>query len=82
MKVPSLLHERMEAAAQDKHSGGPKEVGRVQDSHYLGSFQWDACRKYAEYGNVLNEDVKKFIATNKVCFQCIQNMYKISVKYS
>ena len=82
MKVPSLLHERMEAAAKDKHSGGPKEVGRVQDSHYLGSFQWDACRKYAEYGNVLNEDVKKFIATNKVCFQCIQNMYKISVKYS
>lgn len=67
IKIPSSLSERMKAALIDKNSGGPKpEGGRVQDTHYLGSYQWDACLKYATYADTLNDGVKKYIATNKV----------------
>ena len=69
MEIPTRLEERMEAANVDKCSGGPKEVGRVQDTHFLGSYQWEACRKYAKLGNVLNDSVEKYIQTNKVCFR-------------
>jgi hypothetical protein len=71
MILPLYL-DRMEAAIRDKNSGGPKEIGRIQDTHFLGSFQWDACRRYAKYANSLNDDTENFIATNKViCFLCI-----------
>ncbi len=67
VKIPSSLSERMKAALIDKLGGGPKpEGGRVQDTHYLGSYQWDACLKYATYADILNDGVKKYITTNKV----------------
>ena len=77
MDIPSTLGERMDAATRDKNSGGPKDKGRVQDTHFLGSFQWEACRKYASYGNVLDESVQKFISTNQVCLSLSLSVHNI-----
>ena len=69
LKIPKSVEERMESAIRDANSGGPKENGRVQDTHFLGSYQWDACRTYARYAGVLDEDVENHIATNQVSFK-------------
>ncbi len=68
LKVPISIEERMESAMRDANSGGPKENGRVQDTHFLGSYQWDACRTYAQYGGVLDKDVENHIATNQAIY--------------
>lgn len=76
MDIPSTSEERMDAATIDKNSGGPKDSGRVQDTHFLGSFQWEACRKYARYGNVLDESVHKYISTNQAIYDDSNNARK------
>merc|ERR1719223_458187 len=55
----------MEDAERDATSGGPKEPGRIQDTHFLGGFQWDECLKYAKFAGVCDDTLKKFIMTNK-----------------
>jgi len=62
------LENRMECAEKDANSGGPKEPGRVQDTHFLGSFQWEECLKYARFAGVCDEDLKKYIMTNKAIY--------------
>lgn len=65
--LPSL-QERLSSAEADAQRGGPNEVGRVQDTHFLGSFQWDECRKYSQYAGNYDEAMERFIATNKVSY--------------
>ncbi len=68
-QIPFSLEERMIAAEVDANSGGPNETKRVQDTHYLGSYQWDACRVYAKYGGILNPTIEKYINTNRKIYQ-------------
>lgn len=63
--LPNLA-ERMQHA-ENALGGEGKTNGRVSDTHYLGSKQWDYCRRMAKYGGVYNEEVEAFIATNEVC---------------
>jgi len=61
---PQLL----EAARKDAESGGEgKENGRVpEDTHYLGSAQWNYCRKMAKYADIYDDQIEDYLATNKV----------------
>jgi len=74
-QVPLSLEERMDAAEHDANSGGPKGA-RVQDTHFLGSWQWDACKVYAKYGGILSESVEKYINTNKLIYDDSNNSRK------
>eukprot|EP00569_Conticribra_weissflogii_P000633 CAMPEP_0171354408 /NCGR_PEP_ID=MMETSP0878-20121228/44693_1 /TAXON_ID=67004 /ORGANISM="Thalassiosira weissflogii, Strain CCMP1336" /LENGTH=670 /DNA_ID=CAMNT_0011860381 /DNA_START=246 /DNA_END=2258 /DNA_ORIENTATION=+ len=67
VQLPSLP-ERMEQARLDAASGGPESSGRVQDTHFLGSYQWDYCRKMSRIGGVYDESMEKYIATNKALY--------------
>mmetsp|Transcript_47506 Transcript_47506/g.143770 ORF Transcript_47506/g.143770 Transcript_47506/m.143770 type:complete len:557 (-) Transcript_47506:38-1708(-) len=58
---------RMAASLVDKESGGPKG-GKVQETHFLGSFQWDYLRKTAKLTGVYDEEMENFIATNKAIY--------------
>mmetsp|Transcript_9930 Transcript_9930/g.23355 ORF Transcript_9930/g.23355 Transcript_9930/m.23355 type:complete len:527 (-) Transcript_9930:1248-2828(-) len=60
--------ERMDSAESDANCGGPKTPGRVQDTHYLGSYQWDECLKYARLAGIYDESLKKYIMTNKAIY--------------
>lgn len=60
------LTERLKDAERDATSGGPDHPGRVQDTHYLGSHQWDYCRKLAKIGEFYDKPLENYIATNKV----------------
>eukprot|EP00536_Pseudo-nitzschia_multiseries_P001379 jgi/Psemu1/180997/e_gw1.18.279.1 len=62
------LGERIECAEKDAHSGGPKEPKRVQDTHFLGSYQWEECLKYARFAGVCDEGLRKHIMTNKAIY--------------
>jgi len=62
------LQERIQAAQEDARSGGAKENGRVQDTHYLGGAQWEYCRKMAKLAGLLDEAVDNYIAVNQVSF--------------
>lgn len=61
------LDVRMKCAEKDAISGGPKKQ-RVQDTHFLGSYQWDECLKYARYAGIYDESLKKYIMTNKAIY--------------
>lgn len=65
--LPNLA-TRQEQAATDAVAGGEgKEDGRVpQDTHFLGGAQWDYFRRMAKYAGIYDEDMEKYIATNKV----------------
>jgi hypothetical protein len=63
--LPSLS-DRLEEAERDAESGGPDDHGRVQDTHYLGSYQWDYCRRLAQIGGFYDQSIENYIATNKV----------------
>mmetsp|Transcript_13688 Transcript_13688/g.34420 ORF Transcript_13688/g.34420 Transcript_13688/m.34420 type:complete len:527 (-) Transcript_13688:2331-3911(-) len=65
--LPSL-DVRMDIAEKDANSGGPKAPGRVQDTHFLGSYQWDECLKYARFAGICDESLKKYIMTNKAIY--------------
>lgn len=57
--------ERLEAAERDRIGGGPQGT-RVQDTHYLGSYQWDYCRRMATLsGQGDDEWLHKYIQTNQ-----------------
>ncbi|KAL3775800.1 hypothetical protein ACHAW5_002296 [Stephanodiscus triporus] len=60
--------ERMAAAERDATAGGPALPGRVLDTHYLGSFQWDYCRKLARIGGTYDDSMENFIATNEAMY--------------
>jgi thioredoxin reductase len=62
------LEERLSSAEEDANGGGPKEPGRVQDTHFLGSYQWEECLKYARFAGICDESLKKYIATNKAIY--------------
>lgn len=57
---------RAEEAASDSTTGGAKKNGRIQDTHFLGSKQWDYCRMMAKIGGNYNDEIEGYIATNKV----------------
>lgn len=63
--LPSL-EKRLIAADDDAESGGPKEPGRVQDTHYLGNFQWDYYRKMSKLAGNYDEAMEVFISQSKV----------------
>ena len=67
--LPSLS-DRLKGAEQDAASGGPDNPGRVQDTHYLGSHQWDYCRKMAKIAGFYNQSTENYIATNKELYDC------------
>jgi len=67
ISLPSLS-ERMAAAEKDASSGGPSSPGRVVDTHFLGSFQWQYSRRLAKIGGVYDEDMENYIATNKAMY--------------
>jgi len=57
--------QRLQEAARDAIQGGSKNTGRVQDTHYLGSAQWEYCRTLAKYAGLLDEGMEHYIATNE-----------------
>lgn len=59
--------ERMESAAKDAERGGPKST-RVQDTHFLGSHQWEMCRTYAKYGGILTPTLEQYLNTNRAIY--------------
>ena len=61
-----LYKERLEMSYRDAISGGPVKPGRVQSTHFLGSHQWDYCRKMARMAGNINKETEDFIITNKV----------------
>jgi len=65
--LPSL-DVRMDCAENDANCGGPKTPGRIQDTHFLGSYQWDECLKYARFAGLCDEGLKKHIMTNKAIY--------------
>lgn len=57
--------ERLEAAERDRIGGGPQGK-RVQDTHFLGNYQWDYCRRMATLsGQGDDEWLDKYIQTNQ-----------------
>jgi len=62
------LDVRMDSAEKDANAGGPKTSGRVQDTHFLGSYQWDESLKYARFAGICDEDLEKYIMTNKAIY--------------
>jgi len=66
--VLPTLEERVESAEKDAASGGPKEPRRVQDTHFLGSYQWEECLKYARFAGVCDEGFRKYIMTSKAIY--------------
>lgn len=62
------LELRKKAAFDDFEGGGPKNPGRIQDTHYLGSFQWDYCRMLSKMANIYNEDMERFISGNEAIY--------------
>jgi Flavin-binding monooxygenase-like len=75
-KLPSR-EKRQEAASYDAVKGGSKLKGRVQDTHYLGSAQWEYCRDLAEYAGLLDEKLEDYIATNKVSLNSFSNQLQL-----
>lgn len=64
------LTERLKDAERDAVSGGPDDSGRLQDTHYLGSYQWDYCRKIATISGVYDRSLENYISTNKQLYDC------------
>ena len=62
------LSDRLGAASEAATSGGPNGT-RVQDTHNLGSHQWEFCRKLAKISGDYDDDMEKFIATNKAIYE-------------
>lgn len=67
LSLPNRI-ERENSAKIDANSGGPEPNGRIpQDTHYLGSHQWDYCRTISKYANLYNSQMERYLQTNKVC---------------
>jgi hypothetical protein len=63
--MPPSHEERRKLAQEDAVSGGSKG-GRIQDTHFLGSGQWDLCRDMAKLAGLYDDQMENYIATNKV----------------
>ena len=67
-KLPNL-DKRIMLAERDASSGGPLRQhtkGRVQDSHFLGDFQWDYCRQLIQLAQLNDhEHVLEYIRTSQ-----------------
>ena len=46
------LSDYLVGAEHDANLGGSNSLGRAQDTHYLGTHQWDYCRKLAKMAGV------------------------------
>lgn len=58
--------QRLQHAAEAALSGG-KTNGRVpDDTHYLGSAQWEYCRQMARYAGILDDTLDAYLNTNQV----------------
>lgn len=64
-KLPSL-GTRVEAAEKDATSGGFKQTGRIQDTHNLGSGQWDYCRVMAKLAGIFDKNMDNRLIVNEV----------------
>eukprot|EP00814_Leptocylindrus_danicus_P003652 CAMPEP_0116020888 /NCGR_PEP_ID=MMETSP0321-20121206/10063_1 /TAXON_ID=163516 /ORGANISM="Leptocylindrus danicus var. danicus, Strain B650" /LENGTH=484 /DNA_ID=CAMNT_0003491661 /DNA_START=117 /DNA_END=1571 /DNA_ORIENTATION=+ len=62
------LEDRLRFAKDDAESGGPKDPGRLQDTHYLGNFQWDYYRKMSKLAGNYNEAMEIFISQSKAIY--------------
>lgn len=60
------LEDRLQDAEKDANLGGAKVAGRIEDTHYLGSAQWDYCRMMAKLAGLDGDKVEAYISTNKV----------------
>ena len=60
--------DRTVAAERDASSGGPDSPGRVVDTHFLGSYQWDYCRRMAKIAGIYDDSCENYIATNKALY--------------
>ena len=60
------LEDRVKSAMTDAESGGPTNPGRVQDTHFLGNFQWDYCRVLSRLAGNYGDSMEKYISGNKV----------------
>jgi hypothetical protein len=60
----ALLEDALTAAG----SGGEgKSSGRVpEDTHYVGPAQWDYCRRMAQYANIYDDHMERYISIQKV----------------
>lgn len=56
---------RIKAALVDATSGGAKKSGRIQDTHILGGFQWEYCRRLAKWANIYDERLDAYLRTNE-----------------
>eukprot|EP00956_Cyclotella_meneghiniana_P038016 scaffold147757_cov27-Cyclotella_meneghiniana.AAC.1 len=60
-----IMSVRLQDAERDAVSGGPNGSGRVQDTHSLGSHQWDYCRDIAKISGLYDSSVENYLAVNK-----------------
>jgi len=62
------LDNRMKAAIKDANGGGPNVPGRVQDTHFLGGFQWDYCRKMSCLAGNYDDRMEGYLSLNKAIY--------------
>ena len=67
-KIPTKA-EREEQAQRDAVGGGANKTGRVEDTHYLGSAQWDYCRDLAAMAHLYDSAMEHYISSNRVSFR-------------
>ena len=60
-------YKRIELAEKDATSGGPND-GRIQDTHYLGNYQWDYIRRLARLAGTEDKEIDSYLETTVVCF--------------
>jgi Flavin-binding monooxygenase-like len=65
------LDDRKKLATEDANRGGPKpNSDRVQDSHFLGDFQWGYCRQMVGLAQLSdNDSVDEYIRTNQALYE-------------
>jgi hypothetical protein len=74
LTLPSLK-DRLEEAEKDANAGGAKVAGRIVDTHFLGSAQWDYCRKMAKLAGIFDDEIEAYISTNKVSPDCMARYF-------
>lgn len=67
-KIPAKA-EREEHALRDAVGGGANKTGRVEDTHYLGSAQWDYCRDLAAMAHLYDNAMERYISTNRAIYE-------------
>jgi hypothetical protein len=70
---------RRDLALKDSISGGAKTTGRIQDTHFVGSAQFEYCRVMAKTAGIYDESIEKYISTNKVGWKrnmCVKTVFE------